>query len=663
MKKTFFLLIASGALSATAQTRDTMMPVPVVKNHADSLLPRWVLDVNLLGGALNQNYTTANSAGNYLNGVNVNQGNLKFTGGSSIGFDGQVGVFFGKKRHWGIGTGIVYLSQMGTAQLDNYHAEYQATDDNGNIYRQVVSPNQPVKEQIRITNINIPLFLKYKNRFSDRWGFTADAGLLYNLQMRNAYTSNASFDYEAVYDYSGTSINGLPTVYDNSATPLTTDHLITKAGYLATDPNGSVQNYFNLQRSLGRDVGLGVRPTSSTGTVSYTTGSLGFMVRPAFSYYLSDNVALNFGLYYLFQSVSNKAANGYELTQKLGDYSSVQNNVTKSQDQSYGLSVGARFLLGKKRTPLVITSEDAIDPTACGLADGMIVLHGLTPGKTVNVSYSVNGKPQPAYSGTVAANGTVKLTGLPAGSYSDITASDGRDNAPGVPVNLMNPAMTIASIFSSNATAHGSCDGSITMTGLRADQPVTVSYDLNGVPQPRYSATVGRDRTVTIPRLCAGAYTHIIVAMGGCTANASDIILAEPAVVAAPVTPIDTGVLSNPIYFEVNKTVVHVNSYPTLKYAAKKLNEDKNAFIVVNGYTDNSGTLAKNMVLSEKRALAVKAELVGMGVDPERIKVIGNGPSDPAGSNKTEQGKAMNRRAVMRLDVSSMKMNVDTKMK
>lgn len=654
MKKIFFLLIATGALSATAQTRDTMIQAPM-SSYGDSLLPRWVIDVNLLGGALNQNLTTASSAENYLNGVKMNPGDLKFNNGTSIGGDAQLGVFFGKKRHWGIGTGFMYLAQMGTAELDNFHAEYQATDEKGNIYRQVVSPNQPIKEQLRITNMNIPLLLKYKYRFSERWGFTADAGLLFNVQMKNAYTTNASFDYEAIYKFTNPN-NGLPSVYDNSPIAGSNDVLITKAGFLATNPEGNVASFFSQQRSQGLDVALGQKPNSTTGNVSYTTGSLGFLIRPEMSYYLSDNVALNFGLYYLYQSVNNNAVSGYTLTKKIGDYSSVLNNVTKSQDQSYGLNVGVRIYLGKKHIPLVITSEDAIDPSACGLSDGMIVLHGLTPGRDVTVNYSMNGAPRPAYTGTVAANGTVKLTGLAAGSYADIIATSGKDNATGIPVSLVNPPMTIASEFSTNPTKHGVCDGSITITGLRPDQFVTVDYDFNGTPQPHYSATVTRDKTITIPNLCAGSYTHVVVTMNNCTANGSDITLTEP--YAAPVEPMDTNILSNPIYFEVNKTVVHVNSYPTLKYAAKKLNEDKNAYIVVNGYTDNSGILSKNMVLSLKRAESVKAELVRLGVDESRIKVVGNGPSDPIGSNKTAEGKAMNRRAVMRLDVSGMEMKV-----
>ena len=165
MKNIFFLLVVVATLPAIAQTNDSKaLPVintqgrngmqgwasDVVDKYGVLEEPKWVLDVNLLGGALVKDITTANSAGNYLNGVNINQGVLKFKNGASFGFDVQLGYFFGEKRHWGIGTGIMYLSQMGDLTLDNYHAEYQSVDYNGNTFRQVVSPNQPIKENIKI---------------------------------------------------------------------------------------------------------------------------------------------------------------------------------------------------------------------------------------------------------------------------------------------------------------------------------------------------------------------------------------------------------------------------------------------------------------------------------------------------------------------------------
>ncbi len=84
------MLIAAGsAAQAAAQ-------VSKPAYSADSLLSRWVLDINLLGGMASQSLTTANSTPGYLNAVNTNTGELKYTKGLSMGADAQLGFFFGK---------------------------------------------------------------------------------------------------------------------------------------------------------------------------------------------------------------------------------------------------------------------------------------------------------------------------------------------------------------------------------------------------------------------------------------------------------------------------------------------------------------------------------------------------------------------------------------
>jgi len=209
MKKLFLLNAASGTLSAFAQTAPAdnatsapVAPQPKKAFTSDGHLPNWVIDVNGLGGVLTQDYTTTNTLGNYNNSigsVSNNGGKLKFDNGRSYGFDAQVGYFFNRSRRFGIGAGFMYLYQQGDATLhDNFHVEYQSTDANGYVFRQIVSSQYPIKETQKITNINIPVVLKYKVRFSKVLGFTADAGALINLQMRSAYKTNASFNYEAV---------------------------------------------------------------------------------------------------------------------------------------------------------------------------------------------------------------------------------------------------------------------------------------------------------------------------------------------------------------------------------------------------------------------------------------------------------------------------------
>ena len=66
--------------------------------------------------------------------------------------------------------------------------------------------------------------------------------------------------------------------------------------------------------------------------------------------------------------------------------------------------------------------------------------------------------------------------------------------------------------------------------------------------------------------------------------------------------------------------------------------------ISVEGHTDNVGDAGANTKLSARRAAAVKAELVGMGVAGGRITTVGYGQSRPIAGNGSEEGRARNRR-------------------
>lgn len=66
--------------------------------------------------------------------------------------------------------------------------------------------------------------------------------------------------------------------------------------------------------------------------------------------------------------------------------------------------------------------------------------------------------------------------------------------------------------------------------------------------------------------------------------------------------------------------------------------------LTVNGYTDVKGNPLLNEELSFERARLVSSEIVGLGIDPERIEVKGWGEANPVGDNETEEGQAQNRR-------------------
>lgn len=73
--------------------------------------------------------------------------------------------------------------------------------------------------------------------------------------------------------------------------------------------------------------------------------------------------------------------------------------------------------------------------------------------------------------------------------------------------------------------------------------------------------------------------------------------------------------------------------------------------LTIEGYTDNSGAPAKNLLLSRKRAEAVKTWLVRKGIPETRLTSVGFGQQHPIANNRTAKGKTANRRVELKLNI------------
>ena len=98
------------------------------------------------------------------------------------------------------------------------------------------------------------------------------------------------------------------------------------------------------------------------------------------------------------------------------------------------------------------------------------------------------------------------------------------------------------------------------------------------------------------------------------------------------------------INFDFNSDVIKPESRVTLDQIAAVLQENKDWKMTVEGHTDNIGGDAFNKTLSDKRAAAVEAYLIGKGIDAARLNSSGMGMSKPVTTNDTEAGRAQNRR-------------------
>ncbi|MBJ6749092.1 OmpA family protein [Geomonas anaerohicana] len=99
------------------------------------------------------------------------------------------------------------------------------------------------------------------------------------------------------------------------------------------------------------------------------------------------------------------------------------------------------------------------------------------------------------------------------------------------------------------------------------------------------------------------------------------------------------------IKFDTNKSDIKPQYHDELKAVGAFLKEFPQAKGTIEGHTDNVGTKAANMKLSQRRAESVRNYLIkNFDVAPDRIKAVGYGPTKPVASNKTAAGKQQNRR-------------------
>ena len=101
--------------------------------------------------------------------------------------------------------------------------------------------------------------------------------------------------------------------------------------------------------------------------------------------------------------------------------------------------------------------------------------------------------------------------------------------------------------------------------------------------------------------------------------------------------------------FDTGKSTIKPESQVQVTNIAEILKAFPNVKLKIGGYTDNVGSEASNMKLSDARAKAVVAAVTALGIDASRLEGEGYGPQHPVASNDTEEGRAQNRRIAARV--------------
>ncbi len=136
---------------------------------------------------------------------------------------------------------------------------------------------------------------------------------------------------------------------------------------------------------------------------------------------------------------------------------------------------------------------------------------------------------------------------------------------------------------------------------------------------------------------------NVVIAKGAVALydrNAQDVSAVEKAIQ-------ETGqFVTNNILFDTGKATLKQESMVEIMKVADYMKKNPSARFEVQGHTDNQGSDKINDPLSQQRAEAIVKALEGLGVDGFNLKAVGKGSHEPIADNKTEAGRAQNRRVV-----------------
>lgn len=100
----------------------------------------------------------------------------------------------------------------------------------------------------------------------------------------------------------------------------------------------------------------------------------------------------------------------------------------------------------------------------------------------------------------------------------------------------------------------------------------------------------------------------------------------------------------NAIRFDTSKSTLTPTAKQNLDKLVLIFNEYPDTDIKIYGYTDSTGKVEFNKILSTQRAESVKIYLMGKGINEDRFGILGMGIEDPIATNDTPEGRSQNRR-------------------
>ena len=108
----------------------------------------------------------------------------------------------------------------------------------------------------------------------------------------------------------------------------------------------------------------------------------------------------------------------------------------------------------------------------------------------------------------------------------------------------------------------------------------------------------------------------------------------------------DGKIVTYAITFDTGKATLKPEADVEINRIKGIMDKDPSLKFEVQGHCDNTGSDKVNDPLSQKRAEAIVARLVEMGISKDRLTAVGKGSHEPIADNSTDEGRAKNRRVV-----------------
>jgi len=143
-------------------------------------------------------------------------------------------------------------------------------------------------------------------------------------------------------------------------------------------------------------------------------------------------------------------------------------------------------------------------------------------------------------------------------------------------------------------------------------------------------------------RLTAGSAV-LLAGLSGCARTHPNPPPPPPPAPAPPAAPRKIETLMG-AHFDFDKATLRPAGKEKVQHAVQVANENPSMRIRIEGYTDSIGSDTYNTKLGQRRADAVKAYMVQLGIDPNRITTKSFGENNPVATNSTAEGRAQNRR-------------------